>query len=336
MHDLMGHVRRAGIRLMPLLAGCALLAGLLPACLVRADDVGLTCAASGHVERTRFTVEVEGNGPDVVLIPGLSTPGAVWDATVRQLVPDHRVHRIELRGFVDGNPGPNASGPVLEPFVDELAVYLKECGLEQPALIGHSMGGLAALMVGVRAPELPGRIMVVDAAPFIGPLFNPPAATVEQIEPMAAQLRAGLEAMAKLPLPQAMQGPVDDPGEKSQAGTLSNTPEGRTLIAGWMRHVDRRVVGRVLYDVMRTDLRPELARIRVPVTLLYAQDDRQRSIEKARADFEPQYAGVSRFHAVQVPDSYHFLMLDQPAAFAREVAAFLRSSGTEPPTRPKE
>lgn len=330
MNDLTRDGQWTGIRLL-LLAGCALLAGLWSAGTAQADDALRACAVSGHVERTRFTVEVDGSGPDVVLIPGLSTPGAVWDATVRRLAPDYRVHRIELRGFADGDPGPNASGPVLEPFVDELAVYLKECRLARPALIGPSMGGLSALMLGMREPELPGRIMVVDAAPFIGPLFNPPAATTEQIEPIAAQLRAGLEAMAKMPLPEAMQGPVADPGEKSQAGALSNTPAGRTLIAGWMRHVDRRVVGRVLYDVMLTDLRPKLAHIRVPVTLLYAQDDRQRSVEKARADFEPQYAGVARFHAVQVPGSYHFIMLDQPEAFAREVEAFLRPSGAEQP-----
>lgn len=281
-------------------------------------------ASPRMVELPHATVRVEGQGPDVVLIPGLSTPRDVWSATVARLRARHRVHTVQLRGFGDA-AGANASGPVLAPFVDDIAGYVRSRRLRKPALIGHSMGGLAALMVGVRAPDLPGRIMVVDAAPFIGPLFSQPAATVEQIEPMATQLRAGLEAMAKLPQPAVAHGPVVDPGEKSQAGALSNTATGRILIAAWMREVDRRVVGQVLYEVMLTDLRPQLARIRVPVTLLYAQDDRQRSAEKARADFEPQYAGLAHFRAAMVPGSYHFIMLDQPERFAREVDAFLQA-----------
>ena len=33
----------------------------------------------------RITVTVKGTGPDVILIPGLASSGAVWDATVAQI-----------------------------------------------------------------------------------------------------------------------------------------------------------------------------------------------------------------------------------------------------------
>ncbi|HWU81302.1 MAG TPA: alpha/beta hydrolase, partial [Caulobacter sp.] len=37
----------------------------------------------------RISVTVTGKGPDVVLIPGLASSGAVWDATVKQLSATH-------------------------------------------------------------------------------------------------------------------------------------------------------------------------------------------------------------------------------------------------------
>ena len=48
----------------------------------------LATAASQSPDRpARFSMIVSGQGPDVVLIPGLATPGDVWDATVTQLAP---------------------------------------------------------------------------------------------------------------------------------------------------------------------------------------------------------------------------------------------------------
>ena len=45
------------------------------------------------------------------------------------------------------------------------------------------MGGLAALMLAVDQPALPGKVLVVDALPFIGPLFG--AASVDADPPQA-------------------------------------------------------------------------------------------------------------------------------------------------------
>ena len=55
--------------------------------------------ASAAADPTRFSVSVTGQGPDVVLIPGLATPGEVWDATVKHLAPTHRVHVVQVAGF---------------------------------------------------------------------------------------------------------------------------------------------------------------------------------------------------------------------------------------------
>jgi pimeloyl-ACP methyl ester carboxylesterase len=277
-----------------------------------------TCSAEGK----RITIVDEGTGPDVVLIPGLATPRAVWDATATRLKGKFRLHIVQIRGFGD-DAGINAQGPVLEPMMQEVADYIDDCitdaGRPAPAIIGHSMGGLTGLMIAARAPQEVGKLMVVDAVPFIGTLFSP-AATVDAVRPQAERMAAAMRAQADQPKPTA---PVSDPGPASMAGGMSNTPAGRTAIAGWTRQADARVTAQLFYDVMTTDIRGELTKISAPVTLLYAQDDSVMPAAMAKAAFEPQYAGVAAFKAQMVPGSRHFIMLDQPDVFAAAVDAFL-------------
>lgn len=270
-------------------------------------------------EPTRFSVEVVGEGPDVILIPGLSTPRAVWQPTADALKGRYRVHLVQVKGF--GEPaGPNASGPILDPFVDELAAYITEQKLKNPAIIGHSMGGLAALMVGARHPDLPGKVMVVDAVPFIGTIFNP-AATVDMIRPQAEAMK---QMMLKAAEAQSKGDIKTGQASANVPGNMSNTAEGRARIAAWMQASDARVVAQAMYDDMVTDMRPDLGKIKAPITLLYAQDDRALTPELATAAFVPQYEGAAKFTPVMVPGSFHFIMLDQPERFAKEVEAFLK------------
>lgn len=277
-------------------------------------------------EGKRFTVQVEGQGPDVILIPGLSSPRAVWDETVTALAGCYRVHSVQIRGFGD-EAGINAEGPVLEPFVRELADYVDDeilnKGGKPPAIIGHSLGGLSALMIGARHPQVSGKIMVVDALPFIGTIFGAPdVATVKpRAEAMAASIRSQYQAgVVKPALPDC-----DDPAEAAKVNSIwSNTPRGRCIVENWGKLSDPRVTGQALLDDTLTDMRPELPKITAPVTLLYAQDDKVMPEAMARTIFEGQYAGTPKFLPVMIKSSYHFIMLDQPAEFLRQVELFLR------------
>src|SRR5690606_3871918 len=91
----------------------------------------------------RITIEVVGEGPDVVLIPGLASSREVWRPLAGQLSSTHRLHLVQIGGFA-GQPGP-AGGDVWGPAVSEIARYIAEQGLERPAVIGHSLGGATGL-----------------------------------------------------------------------------------------------------------------------------------------------------------------------------------------------
>lgn len=298
---------------------------LVVALVVGRADAAEPCPAdsvTGLVEGKRISILVEGKGPDIVLVPGLSTPRAVWEATAERLKPRYRLHRVQIRGFGD-DAGLNADGPVLEPMMREVADYIDDCitdaGHPAPAIIGHSMGGLTGLMIAARAPQEVGRLMIVDAVPFIGTLFFP-GATVEMMKPQAETMAATMRRQLAGGWP---TGPLTDPGEASPMGRMSNNPAGRIRVAEWTRASDPQVIAQVLYDVMTTDLRPELSGVTAPVTLLYAQDDSALPAAMAKAAFEPQYTGIADFRPQMISGSRHFIMLDQPQAFAAAVDTFL-------------
>ncbi|GAA0737792.1 alpha/beta fold hydrolase [Sphingomonas japonica] len=251
-----------------------------------------------------------GEGPPVLLIPGLASPRTVWNGVRTDLARNHQVILPEVRGFAGGDPGGNVEPGMLDGIVADLAEYLRKRGGEKVAVIGHSMGGLIGMMLAARHPELVDRLMVVDALPFFGALFDPnaTAASVEsQARAMQAQIAQGPDAKASTAV-------TSDPG-----GIWSNTPAGRIQVANWSRMADPKVVAQAMYEDMVTDLRPDLGRITAkPFTVLYATG----AGPMATAIWEREYNG-SPATLVAVPDSYHFIMLDQPERFAREVATFL-------------
>jgi pimeloyl-ACP methyl ester carboxylesterase len=273
-------------------------------------------ATAPAVAPTRFTVTVEGQGPDVILIPGLSTPRDVWDGARAALAGRYRVHLIQINGFGGTAAGANAGGSILPGTVAELQRYIEANRLQRPAVVGHSLGGLLALMLAEAAPERVGRVMVVDALPFIGALLGP-GATVEAVRPQAEALRAMMQRPAS---------PEQRAASAAQvAAGLAATPAARERVAAWVASADPQVAGQMTYEGFTTDASAQLGRIAAPVTVLYAWNEATLPEARARAVFEPAYAGVSRVRFEPVGGSGHFIMLDQPARFEALLRAFLEA-----------
>jgi len=76
---------------------------------------------------TRFTVVDQGTvgKPDVILIPGLASSRAVWDAESKLLAPNYRLHLVQVNGFAGAPAGPNAAGDILPGMVEELHSYIE-------------------------------------------------------------------------------------------------------------------------------------------------------------------------------------------------------------------
>jgi pimeloyl-ACP methyl ester carboxylesterase len=292
----------------------SLAAMLAAAWLMPAVAMAVPPAAASASSNDRFTVRVEGQGPDVILVPGLASGPSVWKATVDQLKATRRVHVLHVSGF-DGAPaGANAKGEVARPLAEQLARYIATQKLKAPAVIGHSFGGTLALMLAARHPASVGRVMVVDASPFYSLLLDP-AATADGMKPRAAGFR---DIMLNAPAAQvqAMQ--------TATIARLVKTASARPAVVAAAGSSDRSVVAQATYDIMTTDLRPELTRIRAPLTVVYAYDPVYGiPAPKVDENFRAVYAGVPSARFVRIDDSYHFVMIDQPAPFAKAITTFL-------------
>lgn len=75
----------------------------------------------------------------MLLIPGLTSGGAVWDSTVDALKGDFQCHIFSLAGFAGQAPIVIDSA-WLTRVRDAIVAYAKEKKLERPIIVGHSLG----------------------------------------------------------------------------------------------------------------------------------------------------------------------------------------------------
>ncbi len=291
-----------------------MLARLLAALVLLVAWAPLPAVAKAF-QSDKISVETVGSGADVVLVHGLRSSRDVWRQLVKD-VPGHRYHLVQINGFAGLPAGGNGgTGPLVAPVADEIARYIGVAGLQRPALIGHSMGGSIGLMVAARHPASIARLMVVDMVPFMGALFGNPNATAEELRPMASQMR---DRIATEPV--AVR-------RAQMEATIATMVKTEALRAAPVEHgmaSDPAVSARGMYDLITTDLRPELGRIQVPVTVLYVRSPALPITDaQMEAFYKAAYAAVPAATLTRIPDSYHFIMFDQPTRFAADVRRFL-------------
>jgi pimeloyl-ACP methyl ester carboxylesterase len=112
----------------------------------------------------RISALVSGSGPEhVICLHGLGSNKTSFFETMSALTPELTVHAIDLPGF-----GSSAK-PVRAPydaryFARAVAAYLDAAGIERAHLVGNSMGGRAALEVGLSEPERVASLSLLSPA----------------------------------------------------------------------------------------------------------------------------------------------------------------------------
>lgn len=237
-------------------------------------------------------------GRDVILIPGLASSPAIWNGLVAQL-PGHRLHLVHIGGFAHLPAGPNASGPLLAPLVDELARYINTQGLVSPVLVGHSMGGMLAMMLALRTGSPVTRLMVVDMLPegaaMIGGTSQGLGYLAEQLNGYFSGTRAGRQLLAQMVM--------ETPGAEGS---------------------DPRVISQALAELAQTNLSPRLPLIRQSLNVVYALPADRDMAASQRQRYQAAYAKAPAAKLTGIGPSGHAVMLDQPARFAASVQQFLK------------
>jgi pimeloyl-ACP methyl ester carboxylesterase len=186
----------------------------------------------------------------------------------------------------------------------------------KPVVVGHSLGGLLALMLAEKYPGDARKLVIVDTLPYYAVLFNP-AATVETMKPQAETLK---EQVIATPADQFLL------MQQTVVPALVLNKDAQTQIEAADMAGDRTVFAEAMYEDLLTDLRGDVAGIKTPMLLLYPYDATSQGADPAKVDalYQGAYRTVPNVTMVRIDGSRHFIMYDQPAKMDAAVQGFLK------------
>ena len=261
-------------------------------------------------QKYTFDVEVTGKGTPVLMIPGISSSGDVWDETVEALNKDYECHVVTLPGFA-GQP-PIEKENYLTFVGDELITYLKGKKLKKPVVMGHSLGGFLTLYIGSKEPELASRLVVVDGLPYLGAVQNPQA-TPETSKSMAEMMKRNIE----------MQTPEQyEAMQPMMLKTMMKADEDIEVVMEWGRKSHTPTVAQAMYELYQIDLREEVSNINAPTLVLGAwigYKDYGVTKEMTEMSYQHQYRNLQNVQIEMTDEGKHFIMWDDPDFYFEKV-----------------
>ncbi len=103
-----------------------------------------------------------GTGAPVLILHGLFGRKRNWQAIQKSLADDARIVTADMRNHGDSPWDDEMSYPVM---AEDLAQLIRTLDAGPAVVVGHSMGGKAAMALALTEPDLVGGLMVIDIAP---------------------------------------------------------------------------------------------------------------------------------------------------------------------------
>ncbi|MEP4091865.1 alpha/beta hydrolase [Reichenbachiella sp.] len=126
------------------------------------------------LENNKVAYVDEGEGDQTLLfVHGLATYLPSWYKNIEALKSNYRCIAIDLPGYGRSTKINSPSG--MSAYADVLLQVIKKLKLENPVLVGHSMGGQVAISAVLRKPELFKKLILLAPAGF--ETFTPDQAT---------------------------------------------------------------------------------------------------------------------------------------------------------------
>jgi pimeloyl-ACP methyl ester carboxylesterase len=244
---------------------------------------------------------VGGRGEPLLLLHGLAGSTRNWCEVLPALVERYRVVAVDLPGHARSARLPR--GATTADFADAAAAVLEAEGVERALVAGHSFGGLVALRLAQRRPELVGGLLLASPA---GIASSTRAARAVLLA--TTTIRPGRRvALLRHRFAERVwyRRAVFRPWFVSDAAALSAEAT-HGLLAAQREHADTRTAALAL---AADDPRPELPELSCPIVVLWGARDAQLPLEDA---FE--YA--RRLHAKLrvVADCGHLVIVERPHA----------------------
>uniref|UniRef100_A0A486XJQ6 Hydrolase, alpha/beta hydrolase fold family n=1 Tax=Rheinheimera sp. BAL341 TaxID=1708203 RepID=A0A486XJQ6_9GAMM len=262
-----------------------------------------------------FSVEVIGSGKPVLMIPGLMSDARVWRPTAEALANEYQLHLISIAGFA-GKPA--IAGDLLPTVKQQLLHYIEQNNLQQPAIVGHSLGAFMAFNLASSAPDKIGTVIAVDGLPYLAPVFTRTNdTTVAMMQGQAGYLRQQYQQMTSEQL-KAMTAQ----GLFIQASSEAHQQQVLNMAAT----SDPKAAGQAVYELLTTDLRPVVHQIKSKVLLIGASGAMLNEADRSAAKtlYQQQIASIAHATLEFNPQARHFIMLDEPDWLTAQITKALK------------
>ncbi|WP_435412486.1 alpha/beta fold hydrolase [Psychroserpens mesophilus] len=254
--------------------------------------INFSLGAQNHA----FDVKVVGKGEPVLLFPGFTCTGDVWNELVAELSKTKECHIFTFAGFGEVPP---IEKPWLSKIKEDILNYISNKNLENVIVIGHSLGGTLGLWLASDKNAAYHKIIIIDALPSTGALMVPnfDSETIVYDNPYNQRLldmdEKSFDAMAT-----------------QMAFGMALNKDKHEQIKEWIIKTDRETYVYGFTDLLKLDLREAIARITIPVVILAATKPYGEDVVKIT--YEEQYKNLTAYSILYAKESAHFIMYDQP------------------------
>lgn len=240
--------------------------------------------------------------PNLIILHGLLGSSDNWQTLAKRYAQTHCVWLLDAR-----NHGRSPHDPLhtYAAMVDDVVGFMNENGINQARIMGHSMGGKTALMLGMQHPERVERLVIADMAARAYPVHHQPI----------------FDALLGIDLMQVT-------GREEVEGALNARLDDPTIVAFLMKGLRRLKEGGYAWRANLTVLQLALAEVvssvdllmnTLPTLAIYGG----RSSYVGSEDLEAFERHFMQFESHEIVGAGHWLHAERPEEFFEVTQAFL-------------
>ncbi len=249
-------------------------------------------------------IDSSGAGPPLVLIHSLLTDARAYDAVAAELSGRYRLHRVWLPGFGPSRPLDGEGDPSLFDLAAMVAEAMPGAGAgRDAAVLGNGLGAFVAVAMAIAGGSEFGPLIVANG----GAVFSD-------------DRRGAFQTMSGLVSEAGMAAVIDTAVRRIfPADYLAASPEATEERRRVLLQIDPACFAACCRALHAMDLRPGLESITNPTLVIGGSEDATTPPEMS-TELAASIAGAE---LVILDDCGHCPPLQQPAAFAAAVDAFL-------------
>lgn len=247
-----------------------------------------------------------GEGPPLIILHGLFGMLDNWKTIATQLASEYSIYLLDLRNH---GRSPHFPSHTYAEMAEDISQWMEENWIYEAYVLGHSMGGKAAIQLAYEYPDLVEKLIVVDIAP--------------------KQYSGGHESIIS-----ALQSvPIDDITSRGEVEAhLATTIDNRGVILFLMKNLTRKKEGgftwKMNLDVLAAGYEDQImnapkyiSQIETP-TMFIAGGNSGYITEDDKVMISDLFTEVSH---TAIPDAGHWVHADKPSELIKTVKIFLNS-----------